>query len=62
MSPVRESRSTPFQRNTSPSYGHGLKEGNKFLVPLDSEGNQVEVRMTKARSKDTKFITPRRSR
>ncbi|KAG2221334.1 hypothetical protein INT45_014018 [Circinella minor] len=62
MSPVRESRSTPFQRNTSPAYGHGLKEGNKFLVPLDSEGNQVEVRMTKARSKDTKFITPRRSR
>ncbi|KAI9247667.1 hypothetical protein BDA99DRAFT_565040 [Phascolomyces articulosus] len=62
MSPVRESRSTPFQRNTSPSYGHGIKEGNKFLVPVDGEGNQVEVRMTKARSKDTKFITPRRTR
>ncbi|KAI9495952.1 hypothetical protein BDB00DRAFT_785903 [Zychaea mexicana] len=61
--PVRESRSTPFQRGMSPvSYGHGIKEGNKFLVPVDGEGNQVEVRMTKAKSKDTKFITPRRSR
>lgn len=38
--------------------GHGIKSGNKFLV--DVGGNQVEVKMTKARSKTTKFITPRR--
>ncbi|KAI8137653.1 hypothetical protein BJV82DRAFT_583563 [Fennellomyces sp. T-0311] len=58
--PVRESRSTPFQRPGT--YGHGIKEGNKFLVPVDGEGNQVQVRMTKAKSKDTKFVTPRRTR
>lgn len=61
--PLRESRSTPFRRGLSPgSFGHGIKDGNKFLVPVDNEGNQVEVRMTKAKSKNTNFITPWRTR
>lgn len=59
---MRESRSTPFhQRGKSPTpFGHGIKTGNKFLVTVDNDGNRVEVKMTKAKSKDTKFITPRR--
>ncbi|KAF7732124.1 hypothetical protein EC973_006379 [Apophysomyces ossiformis] len=60
--PLRESRSTPYHRGISPiPYGHGVKEGNKFLVTVDNEGNRVEVKMTKAKIKDTKFITPRRT-
>lgn len=59
---IRESRSTPFHRGLSPiTFGHGIKDGDKF-VTVDEQGNQVEVRMTKAMSKDTKFITPRRTR
>ncbi|KAI8997813.1 hypothetical protein BDB01DRAFT_772558 [Pilobolus umbonatus] len=59
---LRESRSTPFHRGvTSPvPFGHGIKAGNKFLVSVDGQGNRVEVKMTKANSKDTKFSTPRR--
>jgi hypothetical protein len=58
---LRESRSTPYHRGISPvPFGHGIKTGNKFLVTVDGDGNQVEVKMTKARSKDAKFITPRR--
>ncbi|CEP09300.1 hypothetical protein [Parasitella parasitica] len=58
---VRESRSTPYHRGISPGpYGHGIKTGNKFLVTVDGEGNRVEVKMTKAKSKETKFVTPRR--
>lgn len=58
---LRESRSTPYHRGISPGpYGHGIKTGNKFLVTVDGNGNRVEVKMTKAKSKDTKFITPRR--
>ncbi|KAI9258588.1 hypothetical protein EDC94DRAFT_161544 [Helicostylum pulchrum] len=58
---LRESRSTPFHRGISPvPYGHGIKTGNKFLVTVDGNGNKVEVKMTKANSKDGKFTTPRR--
>ena len=58
---LRESRSTPYHRGISPGpYGHGIKTGNKFLVTVDGDGNRVEVKMTKAKSKDTKFFTPRR--
>lgn len=59
---LRESRSTPYHRGMSPvpTYGHGIKTGNKFLVTVDGDGNKVEVKMTKAKSKDTKFVTPRR--
>lgn len=58
---LRESRSTPYGRGISPGpYGHGIKTGNKFLVTVDQDGNRVEVKMTKAKSKDTKFVTPRR--
>ncbi|KAI9363326.1 hypothetical protein BD770DRAFT_381285 [Pilaira anomala] len=58
---LRESRSTPFHRGISPiPFGHGIKTGNKFLVTVDGEGNKVEVKMTKAKSKDGKFTTPRR--
>lgn len=59
---LRESRSTPFHRGISPvpTYGHGIKAGNKFLVTVDGDGNRVEVKMTKAKSKDSKFTTPRR--
>jgi exonuclease VII small subunit len=53
---IRESRSTPHRRRAS--YGHGIKTGNKFLV-TDGDGNQVEVKMTKAKAKDTKFFTTR---
>jgi hypothetical protein len=56
---LRESRSTPYHGGVSP-FGHGIKSGNKFLVTVDGEGNRVEVKMTKAKSKDTKFVTPRR--
>lgn len=61
-SPVmKESVSTPCHRGMSPiSFGHGIKTGNKFLVTVDGDGNRVEVKMTKAKSKDAKFITPRR--
>ncbi|KAI8056384.1 hypothetical protein BDF21DRAFT_162206 [Thamnidium elegans] len=58
---LRESRSTPFHRGISPvPYGHGIKTGNKFLVTVDGNGSKVEVKMTKANSKDGKFTTPRR--
>ncbi|GAN09329.1 hypothetical protein MAM1_0260d08855 [Mucor ambiguus] len=60
---LRESRSTPYHRGISPgpgAYGHGIKTGNKFLVTVDGDGNRVEVKMTKAKSKETKFVTPRR--
>ncbi|KAI8642966.1 hypothetical protein BD408DRAFT_431875 [Parasitella parasitica] len=58
---VRESRSTPYHRGISPGpYGHGIKTGNKFLVTVDGNGNRVEVKMTKAKSKESKFVTPRR--
>ncbi|KAI8370362.1 uncharacterized protein BYT42DRAFT_582060 [Radiomyces spectabilis] len=61
---MRESRSTPYHRGLSPiSFAgghHGIKNGNKFLV-TDGEGNQVEVKMTKAKTKDSKFITPWRT-
>ncbi|KAI8878546.1 hypothetical protein K501DRAFT_277375 [Backusella circina FSU 941] len=57
---IRESRSTPYHRRQSATYGHGIKAGNKFLVTVDGDGNQVEVKMTKAKAKDTKFFTPRR--
>ncbi|KAI7877112.1 hypothetical protein K492DRAFT_239386 [Lichtheimia hyalospora FSU 10163] len=40
------------------AFGHGIKDGNKALIPIDKEGNQVQVRMTKAKSNSTKFITP----
>lgn len=40
------------------TFGHGIKDGNKALIPIDKEGNQVQVRMTKAKSNSTKFITP----
>jgi hypothetical protein len=58
---LRESRSTPYHRGLTPvPFGHGIKTGNKFLVTVDGDGNRVEVKMTKATSKDTKFVTPRR--
>ncbi|KAL9537188.1 hypothetical protein MBANPS3_012002 [Mucor bainieri] len=60
---LRESRSTPYHRGISPgpgAYGHGIKTGNKFLVTVDGDGNRVEVKMTKAKSKEAKFVTPRR--
>lgn len=60
---LRESRSTPYHRGISPgpgTYGHGIKTGNKFLVTVDGDGNRVEVKMTKAKSKEAKFVTPRR--
>lgn len=53
---LKESRSTPFHRSMSPvpNYGYGIKTGNKFLVTVDGNGNRVEVKMTKANSKDLK--------
>ncbi|KAG0169629.1 hypothetical protein DFQ30_003467 [Apophysomyces sp. BC1015] len=60
--PLRESRSTPYHRGMSPvPYGHGVKEGNKFLVTVDDQGNRVEVKMTKAKANGAKFVTPRRT-
>ncbi|KAI9015243.1 hypothetical protein CLU79DRAFT_765767 [Phycomyces nitens] len=60
--PLRESQSTPHNRGGSPvGFGHGIKEGNRFLVTVDDMGNQVEVKMTKADNKASKFITPRRT-
>ncbi|KAI7867150.1 hypothetical protein BDF14DRAFT_1726947 [Spinellus fusiger] len=57
---LRESQSTPYHRGASPiAYGHGVKEGNKFLVTVDGMGNQVEVKMRRANAKDSKFTTPR---
>ncbi|KAI9483839.1 MAG: hypothetical protein EXX96DRAFT_537138 [Benjaminiella poitrasii] len=53
---LRESRSTPHHQHGL----YGIKTGNKFLVTVDKNGKRVEVKMTKANSKDTKFITPRR--
>ncbi|KAI7904182.1 uncharacterized protein BX663DRAFT_485030 [Cokeromyces recurvatus] len=52
---LRESKSTPHH----PPGTYGIKKGNKFLVTVDRNGNQVEVKMTKAKSKNNKFITPR---
>ncbi|KAG0746786.1 hypothetical protein G6F66_002067 [Rhizopus arrhizus] len=59
---MKESRSTPFYRGMTPipTYGHGIKAGNKFLVTVDDKGNQVEVKMTRAKNNDAKFFTPRR--
>lgn len=58
-SPGSDTRSTPHPRGLSPTtFGHGVKEGNKFLIPVDGQGNQVEVRMTKAKYKNSGFITP----
>lgn len=61
---MTESRSSLTYRTsaaaTGTTFGHGIKTGNKFLVTLDSEGNRVEVKMTKATSNNTKFSTPRR--
>ncbi|ORZ14547.1 hypothetical protein BCR42DRAFT_417158 [Absidia repens] len=64
---LRHSKSTPFfqpsayyfARGPSPhSPQFGIKEGNKFLV-TDDDGKQVQVTMTKARSKQTStFRTP----
>ncbi|OAD79207.1 hypothetical protein PHYBLDRAFT_179018 [Phycomyces blakesleeanus NRRL 1555(-)] len=60
--PLRESQSTPYNRGGSPvGFGHGIKEGNRFLVTVDGMGNQVEVKMTKANNKNFKFVTPRRT-
>ncbi|KAG2234625.1 hypothetical protein INT48_003433 [Thamnidium elegans] len=59
---MKESYSTHTYRGASQAstYGHGIKTGNKFLVTLDSDGNRVEVKMTKATSNNSKFTTPRR--
>ncbi|KAI8370270.1 hypothetical protein BD560DRAFT_396960 [Blakeslea trispora] len=57
---MRASKSTPYRGISQVPYTHGIKAGNKFLVALDGEGNRVEVKMTKATDKDTKFTTPRR--
>ncbi|KAI8330196.1 hypothetical protein BC941DRAFT_475751 [Chlamydoabsidia padenii] len=55
---LRHSHSTPFQPSYYCQSPHGIKNGNKFLV-TDDDGNQVQVTMTKARSKQTTaFRTP----
>lgn len=50
--------SHPVSSPLGSTFGHGIKDGNKALIPIDKEGNQVQVRMTKAKSNSTKFITP----
>ncbi|CEG77517.1 hypothetical protein RMATCC62417_12253 [Rhizopus microsporus] len=58
---LKESRSTPYYRGMSPiPTTYGIKSGNKFVVTVDDKGNQVEVKMTKAKNNDAKFVTPRR--
>ncbi|ORE03076.1 hypothetical protein BCV72DRAFT_308564 [Rhizopus microsporus var. microsporus] len=58
---LKESRSTPYYRGMSPiPTTYGIKSGNKFVVTVDDKGNQVEVKMTKAKNHDAKFVTPRR--
>lgn len=59
---MRESCSTPTNNQKRMSFGHGIKDGDKFLVPVDGQGNQVEVKMRKAKSRETKFIMPGRTR
>ncbi|KAI8096396.1 uncharacterized protein BX664DRAFT_291258 [Halteromyces radiatus] len=64
---LRHSKSTPFQPSSYYCYSirgqspisPGIKEGNKFLV-TDDDGKQVQVTMTKAKSKRTSsnFRTP----
>ncbi|KAI9301488.1 hypothetical protein BJ944DRAFT_271432 [Cunninghamella echinulata] len=65
---LRHSRSTPFQPSSYYCYSarghspipstHGIKEGNKFVV-TDDDGKQVQVTMTKAKSKQTsKYKAP----
>lgn len=54
--PVKMSRSTPSRGIT------GIKEGNRFLMTVDGEGNQLEISMKKATDHEPRLTsTPRRS-
>ncbi|KAG2174024.1 hypothetical protein INT44_000138 [Umbelopsis vinacea] len=54
--PVKMSRSTPSRGIT------GVKEGNRFLMTVDGEGNQLEISMKKATDHEPRLVsTPRRS-
>jgi hypothetical protein len=54
--PVKMSRSTPSRGIT------GVKEGNRFLMTVDGEGNQLEISMKKATDHEPRLTsTPRRS-
>ncbi|KAH8555965.1 hypothetical protein BGW37DRAFT_479264 [Umbelopsis sp. PMI_123] len=54
--PVKISRSMPSRGIT------GVKEGNRFLMTVDGEGNKLEISMKKATDHETRLSsTPRRS-
>jgi Growth-Arrest-Specific Protein 2 Domain len=63
IDPIKSSRSAPNRGTNSAVNQAGVKEGNRFLMTVDGQGNQLEISMKKATDHEPRLhtSTPRRS-
>ncbi|KAG2179022.1 hypothetical protein INT43_001871 [Umbelopsis isabellina] len=61
--PIKSSRSAPNRATNNAVNQAGIKEGNRFLMTVDGQGNQLEISMKKATDHEPRLhtSTPRRS-
>lgn len=63
IDPIKISRSAPNRGTNNAVNQAGIKEGNRFLMTVDGQGNQLEISMKKATDHEPRLhtSTPRRS-